>query len=375
MELPEQHRIAFVAPSMRGGGAERVMLDLASGFSNLGFPIDLVLVKAEGPYLQFVPDNVNVVDLDSSRTYKALPAFVRYLRGARPRAMLSTLNNVNVMVAWAKALSGVPVRLVVREPTTPSQRFVKINPLKKAFFWHLKRRSYLMADKVVAVSAGVGADLHSYLNIPAEAIEVIYNPIDAESIQTSARQPANHRWLNDNTVPVIIAVGRLSAEKDYMTLLQAFSQVRKRVRSKLIILGEGEERERLEAAVRSLGLKDDVDMPGFIVNPFSYIARANVLVLSSLYEGLPNVLIQSLVLGTPVVSTDCESGPREILNNGEYGKLVKVGDRDALAEQLVSVIETDHGRDFIRSMVDRGRSFNVDNALSAYRRILVSDLT
>lgn len=374
MQCDNNNRVAFVAPSLRGGGAERVMLDLAIGFAEMGFHVDLVLVAAEGPYLELVPESVRLINLASKRTYKALPAMVLYLRRERPTAVLSTLNNVNVLVVWAKVISRVSARVVVREPTTPSRRFASANSLKKLFFWLLKRQSYLLADKIVAVSAGVGEDLFHFLKIPEQDISVIYNPVNDQDILRNAQEVIHHRWFSDVACPpVIIAVGRLSKEKDYETLLHAFSLVRKRVNSKLLILGEGEERVRLETIVDQLNLSEDVDMPGFVLNPFPYIAKAKTLVLTSVFEGLPNVLIQAMVLGTPVVSTDCVSGPSEILDHGKYGDLVNVGDREALADRIVNSIAVAPSEEQIVRMVERGRFFSVKKALDDYRKVLIDD--
>lgn len=359
---------------MRGGGAERVMLDLATGFSKLNFSVDLVLVKAEGPYLAFAPDTINIIDLGATRTLKSLPALVRYLRQVRPLAILSTIDHINQIVVWARILARVPVRVVVREADTIP--YLQIGSKKRLMsFVHkqVKAKTYLLADKIVAVSTGVSENLQTFLQIPKTSIEVIYNPVDDKMIVQCAQESIDHMWFTDSTTPVILAVGRLAIQKDFLTLIHAFSFVRKRIKSKLLILGEGPERSNLEAAIIELGLENEVGLPGFCSNPFPYIAKAKALVLSSIHEGLPNVLIQSLVLGTPVVSTDCKSGPSEILDDGRYGRLVKVGNIEDLSKAIIESIESDIDDEYRRSLIERGRFYSVDTAIAAYKRVLAPD--
>ncbi|SHE67950.1 Glycosyltransferase involved in cell wall bisynthesis [Desulfofundulus australicus DSM 11792] len=327
-------RLALFLPSLRGGGAERVMVNLARGFAERGLDVDLVLAKAEGPYLSEVPAGVRVVDLGASRVLLALPGLVRYLRQEKPAAMLSTLNHANIIALWAKRLAGVPTRVVVREANTVSLCSANASSLRGRLMPFLMRRFYPWADAVVAVSKGVTEDLIRTVGLPAEKVRVIYNPVVTEELFKKAEEPVDHPWFAPGEPPVILGVGRLTEQKDFATLIRAFALVRKERRARLVILGEGEKRPELEALVQELGQMQHVDMPGFVGNPFKYMRRAAVFVLSSRWEGLPNVLIQALALGTPVVSTDCPSGPYEILAGGRYGKLVPVGEHEELAEAI-----------------------------------------
>jgi glycosyltransferase involved in cell wall biosynthesis len=201
------------------------------------------------------------------------------------------------------------------------------------------KRFYPWADGIIVVSNGVRDDMARVTKIPSERITVIYNPsVVRDEVWEKAQAPLDHPWLKPGQPPVIIAVGRLQIQKDYPTLFSAFAQVRKRLPARLLILGEGRERGSLEELVRKLGLENDVSMPGFVMNPYAYMARASLFVLSSRWEGLPTVLIEALCCGTSVVSTDCPSGPREILKGGEYGRLVPVGDVDALAQAIEAAL-------------------------------------
>jgi glycosyltransferase involved in cell wall biosynthesis len=207
----------------------------------------------------------------------------------------------------------------------------------------MKRLSYPWAQGVIAVSEEAADDLARVLNVPRWQIHVIYNPTYDDALLERAKEPVEHAWFRSGEPPVILGVGRLTHQKDFATLLRAFARVRKEVVCRLVILGEGDERARLQALAEELGVRRDVDLPGFVENPYAYMARAAIFVLSSRYEGLPNVLIEALACGVPVVSTDCPSGPREILLDGDAGVLIPVGDHDKMAQEIIHVL-WDQGR-------------------------------
>ena len=327
-------RVAIFLPSLRGGGAERVMVNLARGFVERGLQVDLVLAKAEGPYLSQVPQSVRVVDLKSKRVLYSLPGLVRYLRRERPKALLYAMDHANVVALWAKKLARVPTRVVVSVHSTISIATKRAKNMRGRMMPLFIRKFYPWADAVVAVSKGVAEDLLKIAGLPKEKIRVIYNPVITPDLLTKAEEPVDHPWFRPGEPPVILGIGRLTEAKDFPTLIRAFALVRKERPARLMILGEGEERPKLEALVRELGLEKDVALPGFVDNPYKYMKRAAVFVLSSRWEGLPTVLIEALALGMPVVSTDCPSGPREILNGGRWGRLVAVGDVGSMAKAI-----------------------------------------
>jgi glycosyltransferase involved in cell wall biosynthesis len=330
-------RLAIFVPGLCGGGAERAMLKLARGIAERGYAVDLVLARAEGPYLAEVPESVRLVNLKASRVLISLPALVRYLRRERPEALLSVLH-ANVIALWARRLAGVPTRVVVSERNTLSHDARRSPDLRVRLEPQLARRFYPWADGIVAVSKGVADDLAQVTGIPRQRIQVIYNPIVTPDMREKAQAPLKHPWFVPGEPPMLLAVGRLTAQKDFPTLIQAFARVRELRPARLLILGEGQERPALEALVRQLGLEQDVSLPGFVVNPYPYMAQASLFVLSSRWEGLPGVLIEALYCGTPLISTDCPSGPREILAGGQYGELVPVGDAAALARAIETTL-------------------------------------
>jgi glycosyltransferase involved in cell wall biosynthesis len=363
-------RIAIFLPSLKGGGAERVMVTLANGFAQRGYVTDLVLATATGPYLTDVAENVRILDLHARRVSHALMPLMRYLKQERPVAMLSAMNHANVIAVLARSWSGVSTRLVVSERNTISIEAQRARKIIERVVYALVPWAYKKASAIVAISQDAARDLEKFARLSANSVNAIYNPCDVAFIQQRATEAVSHPWfLCDKEQPIIIAIGRLTEQKDYSTLLHAFAQVRLRIHARLLILGEGEQRNHLEALAQSLGLgTDELSMPGFVKNPFAYLAHADLFVLSSRWEGLANVLIEAMACGTPVVSTDCPSGPREILEGGRWGSLVPVGDIDALAHAIKTVLSTP--RSSLPNVRKRAEDFSPDRALDAYLRVL-----
>jgi len=363
-----RYNLALFLPSLRGGGAERVMVHLARGFAERGLKVDLVLAKAEGPYLKEVPDSVRVVDFNSSRVLWSLPKLVGYLRRERPKALLSALDHANIIALWARAIACVPTRVVVSVHNTTHLATAHGHNLRGRMTPFLIPLFYPWADKVVAVSEGVADDLMRFTGFARGRIQVIYNPVVTPELFVKTEELVNHLWFRPGEPPVIVGVGRLSEEKDFPTLLKAFTLVRRERPARLMILGEGEDRPKLEALIEELGLEEDVALPGFVDNPYKYMKRAAVLVLSSRWEGLPTVLIEALALGTPVVSNDCPSGPREVLEDGKWGMLVPVGAVEALAEAILKTLENPHVPKGARErMLER---FSLRTAVDTYLEVL-----
>lgn len=327
--------IAIFLPSLAGGGAERAMVNLAHGLVERGFRVDLVLAKAKGPYMSEVRSEVKIVDLDASRVIFSLAKLVSYFRREKPYVMLSTLGHACIISLFAKYLSRESARIIFRESINVSYSLGNVSTIQRLLWKKLVRRFYPLANGIITPSQGVADDLIRSFGVPEDHIKVIYTAAINDELFTLAEKKTKHPWLEDRRFPVVLAVGRLSKQKDYATLLKAFSIVTKKRASRLIILGDGEERTRLQDLIVQLNLEDSVDMPGFVQNPFAYMAKSTVFVLSSIYEGLPNVLIQALALGVPVISTNCDSGPREILQDGRLGSLVPVGDAEALARSII----------------------------------------
>jgi glycosyltransferase involved in cell wall biosynthesis len=311
---------------------------------------------------------------ETSPTLAYLPSLALFLRHARPDALLAATPFMNIEAVLAQRLAGVPMRLVVSEHNDLSSG----HPYGCG--WHgrllaaLLRRAYRDVDAVVAVSAGVASDVQRRTGLTQERIIVIYNPIASPDLPDKAQAEAEHPWLAAGQPPIIMGAGRLGRAKDFPTLLRAFARIRKHRPVRLIILGEavnakktGRQRAKLAALARELGIAGDIDFPGFVQNPYSYMSRASVFALTSLYEGFGNVLAEAMACGCPVVSTDCRSGPAEILDHGRYGPLVAVGDDAALAGAIEALLDAPPER---RLLQQRGFEFNVERAIDRYEQLL-----
>lgn len=363
----DDEHVAVYLPSLRGGGAERAMVTLANGFAARGLAVDLVLAKAEGPYLVDVAPSVRVVDLGARGVLASLPALVYYLRREQPRALLSAMNHANVIALLARRLARARTRLVVSERAHLSLSMQAEPSRRGRLMPWLMRYAYPWADGVVAVSAGVADDLARVIALPRESIKVIYNPVVGEDTLSRANAPLDHPWFAPGEPPVILSVGRLTALKDFSVLLRAFASVRKRRPARLMILGEGELRPELETLVYQLAIGADVALPGFQANPLVYMRRAALFVLSSRSEGLPNVLIQAMACGTPVVSTDCPSGPAEILEGGKWGRLVPVGDVEGLTAAISATLDDTVHPD----VCSRANYFHEKQSVDGYLKIML----
>lgn len=360
-------RIAFFLPNLHGGGAERVAVNLLKGMSARNIPLDLVLATAEGPYLAQVPKQVRVVNLAAGRVVKAILPLLHYLRHERPCALLSHINHANVVAVLAKELAHIKTRLVLVEHNTLSVDTRQFLLLRGRLVPPLMKLLYARADAIVGVSKGVARDLENELGIAEGKVNVIYNPVVDDVLVDKAKAPLDHQWFQAGTPPVFLAVGRLTQQKDFLTLIKAFELVRRQRLVRLLILGEGESRSELEAMSTKLGISEDVSIPGFVENPYAYMSRASAFVLSSRWEGLPTVLIEAMACGCPVIATDCPSGSKEILEAGVYGPLVPVGDATALSAAMLQVLEAPTNRELL---VQRAMCFSVDRIVPEYLALL-----
>ncbi|WP_223878056.1 glycosyltransferase [Luteimonas sp. MC1825] len=362
--------IAIVLPDLRGGGAERVGINLANEFAAQGHRVDLVLLRAVGELLPLLDSRVCIVDLGVVRLRGLFVPLLRYLRKVRPSALLASMWPITVISAAACRLSGYGPRLVVVEHTDWSSSRERGGPARRIAMKCTMALGFRLANGVVAVSDGASDVLARVGWYPRNRITTIHNPIvgGAESRQVSGVGVAPCWSTGDHHR--ILAVGSLKAVKDYPTLLRAFRILLRSTDAKLLILGEGEERQPLQRLVAELGLGDDVTMPGFTVTTETFYKAADLHVLSSTAEGFGNVLVEAMAQGTPVVSTDCPSGPREILMDGRYGPLVPVGDAERLAEAMLGSLSYPQDRAALQA---RAKHFSVERAAEAYLSLLLPD--
>ena len=362
-------RVLFFRPTLGEGGADRVTLTLLQRLDRSRFRPSLALVHKAGPFLADLPDDVAVHELGSPRLALSLPAFARILGRERPDVVFSTCSTSNVVASAAHGLTRSRARLVLSERNA-LYRGRGRRHLKQSTEVALKKLLYRRADLVTAVSQGVADELAAVVRLPAERIAVVYNPMVDDDLAARAAEPVDHPWFApDAGVPVILACARLVPQKDYPTLLDAFVRIRRQRAARLWVLGEGPLRAELEERARGLGVGDDVRFAGFDKNPFKYMARARLLLHASRAEGLPGSLIQAMACGTPVVSTDCDFGPREVItDSGRDGFLVPVGDAAGLADRGLRLLGDPDLRARVSAEARRAAErFTVDASLRRYQ--------
>ena len=360
-------RIACLFSTSGHSGVDRFARHLIPALARRGYAVDLLKVRRHGPNLNpdrgETPEGVRIIDLGSRHTYACLPAIVRYLRRERPTAMLSDKDRVNRTALLSRALARVPTRLVVRSGTTISIDLASRGMLERWIQRTSMGRLYRFADNVIVNSHNVADDMSTYTGLPRHLITVVPNPIvpAARFLETQPRP--DHPWYAVGEPPVVLGVGELTDRKDFATLIRAFATVRRTRACRLVILGKGSAHRELQELARSLGVDADVDLPGFKDNPQSFMAHAALFALTSLWEGNPLVLPEALAVGTPVVATDCPSGPREVLQDGRYGPLVALRDPPGLAAAIIQTLDHPLPK---TTLQEAARPFEIEASTDAY---------
>jgi glycosyltransferase involved in cell wall biosynthesis len=355
-------KLAIFVPSLCGGGAERVMAILANGFASRGYSVDLLVAQREGPYLSSLSPDVRIVDFQREGVLACLPALVRYLRRERPRALLAALSHTNVVSLIANRLAGSPTRIVISERSSFAAKIPRNRTMRFKAMHLLMRLTYRWASAVVVVAQALGDELRERFGLTGSVIHFVPNPVVNADMLALARQPLDERFFPAGQA-AILGAGRLTAQKDFETLIRAFALLRSRRDARLVILGEGPDRGKLESLVEQLGLRQHVVLPGFHENPFAFMRAADLFVLSSRYEGMPGVMVQAMACGTPVVSTDCPTGPAELLEGGRWGRLVPMGDPVALAEAMERTLAEEVHPDVALRAMDFAEEASVDHYL------------
>lgn len=369
-----KHHIAVFMYSLSGGGVARRNITLANALSARGHRVDMVVVDARGELRDWVDASVRVVEVGGPlarlpwfrdrrrRQFKVgLKRLVAYLKRERPSVLLSSDNyaNLSALEARRKAQVDMPVVISQRNHTSTSVS-------AKSTLLQTIKRAYAQADAMVGVSQGVSDDLVA-LGLPRERVHTIYNPVFDEGLLRAAAEPADHPWFADGAKPIVLGVGRITAQKDFDTLVRAFALMRRSGRAaRLVILGEGkdaDDRAKLLGLATSLGVEADVSFPGYVKNAMPYIARADLFVLSSIWEGFGAVVAEALACGTPIVSTDCPSGPSEIIGGGEFGRLVPMRDPAAMSAAMIEALDAPHEPERLKA---RAKLFSTEAATDRY---------
>lgn len=365
---PRPPDIAILVSFSGEGGVERMVLNLVNALAEAGLNIDLLLIRSDSRHLDRIHPAVNRVDLGAAHTATSLPSLARYLRKIHPPCLLAAKDRAGRLAVVARALARASAtRLALRLGTNLTAALAHKSPWRMLLRRLPIRLLYPRIETIIAVSEGVRQDTLAVSGVDPQRVVVVRNPVITRTLLEAATAPSPHPWLSQTGTPVILGAGRLTLQKDFPTLLRAFAELRGKRPCRLIILGEGRQRQSLLELGRELGVTEDLALPGFTPNPYAYMGRADLFVLSSRWEGSPNVLTEAMALGTPVVATDCPSGPGELLEQGRIAPLVPVGDWRALAEAMASVLDSPPQGEQLRQAV---REYSAETSARHYREIL-----
>lgn len=379
--MRESRHIALFATTLPVGGVPRMLVNVSKGLCDAGHTVDVVLCKKEGPFVEKLDPRVNVVNLGSMLTPLAIFRLAKYLRTAQPRALLATGLHRNVYAVCAWWLAGKKQRLVLSERVVVSRFWTNRHPMWlqkifKGFYILFGKCAFPQVAAIHGVSREVTEDLRHMMKLPPEKLHVIYNPFINADLLKGKQEAITHPWQAQEGVKLVVSVGRLHPQKDYATLIRAFAEVYASLpEARLLILAEGYERLMLEALVKELRLEAVVQLPGFVNNPYAYMAAADVFVMSSLYEGLANVLVEALACGAPVVSTACPGGTEEILQGGRYGTIVPLSNAPQLAQAILAVLrDVAPARAKTQAFLqERGHEFTAETSVNGYMELLLHD--
>lgn len=364
MKAAAKPKIAFLIHDLRDGGAERVTISLANGVANRGFDVDLVLINETGKpsYFESIDPKVRVESLPQSRTLTSPLGFRAYFDRRKPDVVISALTHVNVATILGRLFARHKPRLIVVEHNQMSKSIERKRGFVRMAYAAVPH-VYRLADVIGVVSRGVKDDVVALTGLPAERVDVFYNPVVTPALHEQRMRAPNHPWFDEGEPPVILGVGRLTEQKNFPMLIDAFATLRQTRAARLMILGQGPERATLERQAEGTGYGADIALPGFVENPFAYMAQSAVFALSSDWEGLPTVLIEAMACGTQVVSTNCPSGPSEILERGALAPLTLPGDVPAFSSALISALDRERPA---MSLMKRAADFDLDAALDRY---------
>jgi len=375
LAVADNRPLAFYIPNLTMGGAEQVTVNIVNGLSRRGHDVELVVSHPGGELRSEVADSVRVVELADSRTPVVgigahLTRLAAYLEDAGPAAFFPQKTDASVLGLAAVRLADVDTVVVPTEHlafAARPTRSPKAVAVRRLAVW-----LYPAAHRVIAVSEGVADSLVEWIGLRRERVSVLNNPVEIDAIRERGRKAVDYEWLDTDDVEVVLFVGRHHTQKDLETWLRSFARVSEaRPETRAIVAGTGERSDHLRELAERLDIADVVSFPGFVDNPFGYMSRASVFLLSSRYEGLPTVLVEAMACGCPVVATDCPSGPREILADGQYGRLVPVGDVDAIAGAVVATVDDPPDPSVLRRRAD---DFGPDAVLDEYEQFIREEI-
>jgi glycosyltransferase involved in cell wall biosynthesis len=364
-----QKKILFFMQSLGGGGAERTVVNIVNNLNKELFSVKLVIGNNNSnAYSEFLDQKINVIDLKTTRLRYSIVKLRKIINKEQPDIIFTTVNHNNIITSLVTAsLVNNKPKLIVREAAirSESKKAKLINKILTKFCYNI------IADGVVALSKGVKNDLVMNFGINKGKVKVIYNPVDIEKIEAMKSESIDEEFVDDEKV--LISVGRLVDTKDYPTLLRAFKIISERFKAKLIIAGIGELEKELKQMALDLGIHNNVIFKGFLKNPYKYMSKSDIFILTSKWEGFGHVIVEAMAAGLPVISTECNSGPKEIITNNINGKLVEVGNFEDLADTIIETLENDNSK-LVYNARSRAQDFNVKKIINDYEGYLLKIL-
>lgn len=364
----KQIKVVFFIYRMGSGGAARTFLNIINNLDRQKFSPLLVTLDYEADYESYLKEDIRFIKLDTKRLRSAIFPLAKLIRKEKADIVFSTIPNYNTIAILARLFSFTKAKNVVREAA-----YLGGDPKTDAKL-KLYGMLYGFSSRVIALSEGVKANIVKRYNVKDRNINVIYNPIDIEGIEAAAERAepiAEEAGLFTDDTKTIVTAGRLVDDKDHVTLLEAFAKVKENVSSRLIIMGEGELEQTLKQKASSLGVADSVHFIGFQKNPYFFLKKSDVFVLSSKREGFGHVLGEALAVGTPIVSTDCKPGAQEVLDNGKYGSMCSVGDAKEMADKIVDILTIDQTsrEQIVQSGYERAQQFAAEKIVKQYEAV------
>ncbi len=362
-------KISIIVPNLTGGGAEKVAINLANYYSSLGYKIDLVLFKKYGAYIDLLNDNVNVVDLNISRSRYSIISVRNYLKKNKTNIILSVKRDVNIIVGIASF--GLNIKRIFYREANTLDDVLNMKFISRMIYLILMKITYLKAKYIIANSNDTKDDLVKNKIVNENKIKVIVNPVLPLEYKDLLKMDCSHKWLNNKELKVILSVGRLHKQKDFPFLIECFSEVIKHDKlARLVIVGEGDEKEYLLSLIKDLNLNDFIDIVNFQSNIFPYYMKARIFALTSKWEGFGNVIVEALSAGTTVVCTNCTGGPKMILENGKYGHLIELNDKYTFSNILLNELNNSIKKD--DKLINYSEKFTVQKVAKLYLELMTN---
>lgn len=369
--------VAFFLPSLAGGGAERNIVNLLKNINKKDYLVSLVLAEKEGDFLEKIPEKIEIVCLKTKRKayFKIFLRLIDYFKKENPDIIISAFPHFNIICLLAKKISKAKTKIIITEHVG----LLSLPKISSSFFHGIVSKFllpifvkifYPKADAIICVSKGVADDLHKIIKKDMNFV-IIYNPIDIKEIEKLSKEKIQHKWFLDKKISSIVMAGRLIAQKDYATAFLSLAIVNKKRDARMVILGRGAEEKKLKNISEKLGLSEKIAFMGFQKNPYKYISKSSIFVLSSIIEGFGNVIVESMACGVPVVSTNCPFGPDEIIENNKSGILVPVKNPELLADAILRVLGNPSlKKSFIKEGKSRAEDFSAETIIKQYEKVI-----